>query len=141
MATKTAAKGWVAKYAATATPITTIDNVRSVRPAGGSREMLNATTHGSTTTKQYIPANLRDTNEVMLRYIYDPADTIHELVRSHWSAGTKGYLTLVAPDTGQANFIHAGYWTSWEIVDQDPENGLLEVEATFKADDVDSFSA
>lgn len=141
MATKTAAKGWVAKYAATATPTTTIDNLRSVRLGGGSREMLNATTHGSSSAKEYLPAPLRDTNEIAIRFLYDPADTIHELVRAHWSAGTKGYLTLVAPDTGAANFIHQGNVTEWQVIDQDPETGLMEVEITFKGDQVDTFSA
>lgn len=141
MAAITPSKGWVAKYAATATPTTTIDNLRSVRLGGGSREMLNTTTHSSSTTKSYKPAPLRDTNEVALRFLYDPADTLHELVRAHWSAGTKGYLTLVAPDSGNANFVHEGNITDWQIVDQDPETGLMEVEIVFKADGADSFAA
>lgn len=138
---KFAAKGWVAKYAATATPTTSITNLKSVRLTGGARQMLDATTHESTTTKDYIPSPLRDTNEAILRFLYDPADTIHELVRSHWSAGTKGYLTLISPDTGNANFVHSGNITEWQITDQDPETGLLEVEITFKADSADSFTA
>lgn len=141
MASKFASKGWVAKYAATATPTTTIDNLRSVRIGGGGREMLNSTTHGSSTTKDYIPSPLRDTNEVTLRFLYDPADTIHELVRNHWSAGTKGFLTLVSPDTGAANFVHEGNVTDWQTTDQDPETGLLEVEITFKASVADTFTA
>lgn len=141
MANKYASKGWVAKYGASPSPTTTIDNLSSVRFSGGGRELLNATTHASAVTKEYLPASLRDTNEVSLRFFYDPADTVHELVRAHWSAGTKGYLTLVAPDSGAATFAHEGHITEWQLTDQDPESGLMEVEVTFRAINVETFTA
>ncbi len=140
MATKNAAKGAVVKYAATATPTTTVDNLRSCKPKPGAREMLNSTTHGSTTTKDYLRAPLRDTNEITFRFLWDPADTIHELLRSHHSAGTTGYLTAVMPDTGAAEWAMTGNITNFDPLDLDPETGLMEVECTFKATGPDTYT-
>lgn len=142
MASKYAAKGWVAKYAATATPTTTIDNLRRLRFKQGDRVLLDTSNHGTSGgVKESIIAALREANEVVMSFLYDPADTIHELVRSHHSAGTVGYLTVVAPDTGSAQWAHTGHMLTWEIADQDPETGLLEVEVSYKATGADTFTA
>lgn len=140
MATKFTAKGAIAKYAATATPTTTIDNLLEVSITIGDRGMINATTHGSTTTKDYLAEPLRDTNEVSGKICYDPADTIHELMRNHQNAGTKGYLTIVLPDTGAAQWAMSGYITRFSVPTLNPETGKLEADFTFKADTVDAFT-
>lgn len=140
MATKYAAKGAVLKYAATATPTTTVDNLLEVSISIGDRGMIPATTHGSATTKDYLAEPLRDTNEISGKVCYDPADTIHELMRSHHNAGTKGYLTLVLPDTGTAQWAMSGYLTRFSVPTLNPESGKLEADFTYKADTVDTFT-
>lgn len=140
MATKFAAKGAIAKYAATATPTTTIDNLLEVSITVGARGMINTTTHGSTTTKDHMVEPLRETNEVSGKIMYDPADTIHELMRSHHSAGTLGYLTLVLPDAGAAQWAGSGYITSYQIEGMTPE-GELAVRIRFKYTSVETFTA
>jgi hypothetical protein len=140
MSQKYAAKGWLFKYAASATPTTTIDGLRRLRFKQGDRVLLDTSDHATSAVKTSIPAALREANEVVATFLYDPADTIHELVRAHHSAGTKGFGTVVAPDTGAAQWAHSGYVTTWEIADQDPETGLLEVEISYKADGADTFT-
>lgn len=142
MANKFAAKGWQFKYAATATPTTTIDNLRRLRFKQGDRVLLDTSNHGTSGgVKEAIMAALREANEVVASFLYDPADTIHELVRAHQAAGTLGYGTVVAPDTGAAQWAHSGHMLTWEIADQDPETGLLEVEVSYKAVGADTFTA
>lgn len=141
MATKIAAKGAILKYAATASPITTIDNLVEVSLTVGPRGLINTTTHGSATTKDYIAEPLRDTNEISGKILYDPADTIHELMRSHHAAGTTGYMTIVLPDAGAAQWALSGVLTVFSIPSLNPESGRLEVDFTFKAFTVDTFTA
>jgi hypothetical protein len=140
MATKYTSKNSILKYAATATPTTTVDNLVEVSITIAEREMIDATSHSSATTKDYLAAPLRDTNEVSGKIIYDPADTIHELMRNHAAAGTKGYATLVLPDAGAAQWAMAGYLTRFSVPTLNAE-GKLEVDFTFKADGPDSFTA
>lgn len=141
MATKIAAKGAILKYAATATPTTTIDNLVEVALTIGDRGVINTTTHGSATTKDYMAEPLRDTNEVSGKILYDPADTIHELMRNHQSAGTTGYLTIVLPDAGAAQWAMSGVLTRFSVPTLNPESGRLESDFTFKAFTVDTFTA
>ncbi len=141
MASKFAAKGAILKYAATATPTTTVDNLLEVSVTIGDRGMINTTTHGSSTTKDYMAEPLRDTNEVSGKIIYDPADTIHELMRLHQSAGTLGYMTIVLPDTGAAQWAMSGNLTRFSVPTLNPETGKLESDFTFKAVTVDTFTA
>lgn len=134
-------KGWVLKYGAIAIPNTTIDNHTNVDFNPGARSMINTANHSDTTIKSRIKEPLRDAPQVTFSFLYDPADTIHELLRSHHSAGTKGYLTILAPDSGTAEWALIGYVTDWAISGQDAESGRLEVAITFMADAVETFTA
>lgn len=140
MATKIAAKGAILKYAATASPTTTVDNLVEVSINPGSRGVINTTTHGSTTTKDYLAEPLRDTNEISGKILYDPADTIHELMRNHHAAGTTGYMTVILPDQGAAQWALSGVLTTFSIPTLNPESGRLEVDFTFKALTADTFT-
>jgi hypothetical protein len=96
MSTRIASKGAIAKYAATATPTNVIPGVRSVAVTVGSRAVIDSTCHDSTTTKEYIPAPLRDTNSVDITVAHDPANSHHEAIRAAHAAGTLHYLTRSA---------------------------------------------
>lgn len=135
------AKGVIVKYAATATPTTEVTNKAEVGFEDGERELIPSTTHENTTVKTYLDSGLRDTFAVMLRLLLDPADTIHELMRNHHSAGTLGYLTLVLPDTGAAQWAMSGNITQFSVPTLNPETGRLEADFTFKAVTVDTFTA
>lgn len=138
---KIAAKGVVAKYAATATPTTNIDYLKELSLNIGEREMINTTSHDSSGVKDYLPSPLRDSNEVEGTIFYDPANTIHELMRSHHAAGTKGFLTVVLPDTGNAQWAMEGHITAFSIPTLNPETGALEVTFRFKAIAAETFTA
>lgn len=140
MSTKIAAKGAIGKYAATATPTNVIGGLLEIALTIGDRGLIPATTHDSATTKDYIPEPLRDTNEVTLKIMYDPADTTHELMRSHHAAGTKGYLTVVLPDAGAAQWAMSGYILKFGVPTLNPETGRLEADIVYKADTVDTFT-
>ena len=134
------AKGVIVKYAATATPTTEVVNKAEVGIEDGERELIDSTTHENTTTKSYVDSGLRDTLGIPLRLLLDPADTIHELMRSHWAAGTLGYLTIVLPDTGAATWSGSGYITSYQVEGMTPK-GELAVRIRFKYASAETFTA
>jgi hypothetical protein len=138
---KIAAKGAIVKTGSSATPTTNLAQVRSVSVTVGEREMINVTTHDSTTTKEYIPALLRDTNQVEIEIAYDPANATHEDVRAAHAAGTKWYFTVVLPDAGAAQFAMSGYITAFSISPLDPETGALMATISYRADTADTFTA
>jgi len=137
---KYSAKGVIVKYAATATPTTEITQKAEVSFEDGDRTLIDTTTHETTTARSYSDSGLRDTFAVGLRLLLDPADTIHELIRSHHNAGTIGYLTLVLPDAGAAQWAGSGIWTSFNIEGMTAD-GMLAARGRFKFTSVESFTA
>jgi len=141
MSTRIATKGTLVKHGASAAPSTNLAGVRSVQPGDGLRAMINATCHDSSTTLEYIPAPLRDTQSLAITIAYDPADTGHEAVRAAYAAATKYYFTLVLPDAGNAQWAFSGYITSFLVSGNvDPETGLLEATINYKADAAETFT-
>lgn len=140
MSTRIATKGAVVKHGSSATPTTTLAGVRSVELIGGTREMIDATCHDSSTTKEYIPAPLRDTLGLRVTLAHDPADTGHEALRAAWAAATLYYLTLILPDTGAAQWALSGYITDFLPAQLNPDTGLLEAVFTYKANAVETFT-
>lgn len=140
MSTRIACKGAQLKYAATATPTNIIPGLRSVALTIGDRELINATCHDSTATKEYIAALLRDTAGIECTIAYDPAATAHEAIRAAQAAGTLHYLTIVLPDTGAAEWALSGYWLSFGMPTLNPETGLMESTLKFKASGAETFT-
>lgn len=137
---KIAAKGVIVKTGSAATPSTSLANVKSVSIDTGSREMINTTTHDSATTKDYIPAPLRDTVSAEISLVWDPAAATHdELVDAHL-AGTKWYFTFIMPDAGAAAFACGGYITGLSVPSLDPETGALMCTVSYKADSAETFT-
>jgi predicted secreted protein len=137
---KISAKGMILKIATTATPTTSLLGLRTIGFNQGAREQIDVTTHDSTVTKEHVDSGLRDTPEIGLTLIYDPADTIHELVRAAHAAGTLVYFTIVLPDTGAAAWACSGHVTQFEI----PNRGVgdpLEANITLKAKVAETFTA
>lgn len=137
---KISAKGIIVKYGTSANPTNVLANVKTIGFNQGAREMIDVTTHDSTTSKQYVDGGLRETAEIELSLVYDPADTGAEALRGYHAAGTLCYIVVVLPDTGAAQWEAAGHITQFNI----PARGVndaLEANITFKAKSVDTFTA
>lgn len=140
MSTRIASKGAIAKYATTSAPTNVIAGVRSVAITIGSRPMIDATGHDDTSTKNYIPAPLRDTIDVEITVAHDPANAGHEAIRAAHAAGTLHYLVIVLPDAGAAQWEASGYWTEFGVPSMNPDTGLLECTLKFKSNAVETFT-
>lgn len=140
MSTRISTKGTVIKHGASATPTTTLAGVRSITPGDGLRELIDATCHDSSTTKEYIKAPLRDTFSLSITLAYDPADTGHEAIRAAHAAGTLYYLTMVLPDAGAAQWELSGYLTGFSVGALNPTTGLLEATVAYKAIAAETFT-
>lgn len=137
---KIVAKGAIVKFGLTATPTTTFPQLKIVALEGGEREMLDATTHDSASTFEYIAAALRDTRGLPMEFLYDPANATHEQMRAAQEAGTLVYCTLILPDAGAAQWAMSGYLTRFNVGNLEPKSGLLEASAAFKAIGAETFT-
>lgn len=138
---KYAAKGAIIKSGSSASPTTTLTQLKSVSLTIGERELLDATTHDSSTAKEYVAAGVRDTSMVEAEILYDPADATHEAVRAAQAAGTTWYWTVILPDTGAAQWAMSGVIRSFSLGSLDPVSGLIQASISFKALAVETFTA
>lgn len=134
------AKGVILKYGATADPSSVVTNKAEVGFEDGERELIDSTTHENTVTKSYLDSGLRDTAGIPLRLLLDPADTQHELMRSHWSSGTGGYATLILPDAGAAQWTGPVQVMMWQIEGM-TTRGELAVRTRLKFTGTETFTA
>lgn len=137
---KFTAKGVVVKTGSSATPTTTLPGVKSVSVNTGTREMVNVTTHDSTTTKEYLPAPLRDTVSIEIELVFDPTAVTHDAIVDAKDAGTKWYFTVILPDSGAAQWALSGYITDLSVPTLDPETGSLMCTISYKADTADTYT-
>ena len=137
---KTPTKGVIVKTGNSATPTTNLANVKTVRAKPGRREMIKSTTHDDTNVDSYVPRPVRDSSDLEIVALWDPANQTHEDVRAAHAAGTKWYFTVIFPDAGAAQYALEGYITDFEPGDFDTESGLMEVTIRFKATAVETFT-
>lgn len=123
--TKISAKGTKLKIALTATPTTELTELQSIGLDQGERDQIDMTSHSSTVTEEFTDSGLRKTVGISGVIFYDPADTIHELLRAAHAAGTLVYATLVLPDAGNAQWACSGYVTAFSIPDRGPKDPLI----------------
>lgn len=137
---KYSTKGVVVKTGSAATPTTNLPQVKTVQVKPGRREMLKVTAHDSSNTDEYIARPLRDTADLEIVLLWDPALVTHnELLTAH-AAGTKWYFTVIFPEAGAAQFALAGYITEIEPGGLDAESGTMEMTVRFKADSAETFT-
>jgi hypothetical protein len=134
------AKGVILKFGATAAPTAVVTNKAEVGLDDGDRQLLDSTTHENATTKSWLDSGLRDTFGLACRLLLDPADTVHELLRSAHNTGTTHYATLVLPDAGAAEWTGPVVVTSYQVPGMTPD-GLLEVNVRIKFVDAETFTA
>lgn len=137
---KSKAKGVVIKAALTATPTTLLSQEAEVGFNQGDRTLLDVTTHDSSVTKDYLDSGLRETAECEITCEYDPANTIHELIRAAAAAGTLVYLTMVLPDAGNAQWALSGIVLGFSLPPMTPGSSL-KMSFKFKAIGADTFAA
>lgn len=140
MSTRYATKGGIVKHGASATPTTNLAGVRNIAIAGGDRQLIDASCHDSTGTKEYILSPLRDTMDLTITVAWDPADTGHEAIRAAFAANTKYYLTVVFPDGGNAQYAFEGYFTNVQPQALNPTDGIMESVFSFKATAAETYT-
>lgn len=136
---KYSAKGCQVKHGTSANPTDVLAQVESVGFTQGDRELLDVTTHDSSTTKQYVDSGLRETSEVSINLLYDPADAGHEALRAAEANGTVYYITVILPDAGAAQWAAVGYVTGFNVPDRSPGDPLTAT-VTFKARSAETFT-
>ncbi len=103
-------KGLVAKIGITSPPSTAIVALGDSTLELGERDsLIQSTTHDSPSgTHEFLDPGYKAPASFSGEILYDPADTVHELIRAAHAAGTTLYLLLALPDTGNAEFLFGG---------------------------------
>lgn len=139
MPVKYPAKGTQVKHGASAAPTTVLGQLKSANISPGMRTLIESTTHDNTVTKSYVDSGLRDTPDLDMTVVLDPADTGHEAVRAAHAAGTPYFFTLILPDVGAAQWALSGIILEVSVPALTPQ-GLLEMTIKFKATSADTYT-
>lgn len=100
-------KGLIAKIGAANPPTTAIVQLGDGTINLGDREgAIDVTTHDNTTgTVELMDVGFKTPMTFDGEVIWDPADTVHEVIRAAHDAGTLLYFLVILPDAGAAQFI------------------------------------
>ncbi len=100
-------KGLIAKIGASNPPTTAIIQLGDGNLDLGARESaLDVTTHDNTTgTVDLMDNGFKTPMSFSGAIIWDPADTVHEVIRAAEEAGTLLYFLIIVPDTGTAQTL------------------------------------
>ena len=103
-------KGMTAKIGASASPTTAIVALGDSTLELGERDaLINATTHDTSSgTHEFLDPGFKSPASFSGEILYDPADSVHEVIRAAHNAGTTLYLLITLPDTGAATFEFSG---------------------------------
>jgi predicted secreted protein len=101
------AKGLIVKIGASNPPTTAVAQLGDSTLNLGEREAaVDVTTHdNSTGTVELMDIGFKTPLSFEGEIIWDPADTVHEVMRAAHDAGTLLYILVILPDTGAAQFI------------------------------------
>lgn len=100
-------KGWTLKVGAVNPPTTLLTQLGDGTLELGERDaLIQSTTHDTTTgTHEFLDPGFKAPASCSGEYLYDPADTVHEVVRAAHDAGTTLYLLATLPDAGAATYL------------------------------------
>jgi len=100
-------KGVIAKIGAANPPTTAIVQLGDGTLDLGAREgALDVTTHDNTSgTTDMMDNGFKTPMSFNGEILWDPADTVHEVIRAALEAGTLVYFLLILPDTGAAQTL------------------------------------
>ena len=134
-------KGFIAKIGASNPPTTAIVALGDSTLELGERDaLLDVTTHDSTTgVHEFLDNGFKSPASFNGEIIYDPADTVHEVIRAAHEAGTTLYLLAILPDTGAAQFVFAGRVRNLNL--PLPVQGKLTLNVTFEGTAATTFTA
>jgi predicted secreted protein len=136
MATKFAAKGTKLQIN-TGSSLVDIPSVESFTFGQGQTELIDVTTLDSSSYREFVNG-FKDADEISAEIIYDPADTVHEYIRTN-HGGTAKAMGVVLSDTGNATFTFNALITQVSFpVDKD---GPIRMSVTFKPTGAISFTA
>jgi len=110
-------KGTDAKIGVANPPTTSIVAMGDVTLNLGERDALTqVTTHDSTTgIHEFLDHGFASPPSFSGEIMYDPADTVHEVIRAAHQAGTSLYLKVTLPDAGNATYLFPGRVKSLSI--------------------------
>lgn len=110
-------KGMAALIGATNPPTTAIIQLGDSTLELGERDPLEkVTTHDSTTgIHDFLDQGYASPPSFTGEIVYDPADSVHEVIRAAHAAGTTLYLKITLPDTGNAVIVFPGRVTSLSL--------------------------
>ena len=101
------AKGLIVKIGAANPPTTAVAQLGDSTLNLGEREAaVDVTTHdNSTGVVELLDIGFKTPLSFDGEIIWDPADTVHEVMRAAQDAGTLLYILVILPDTGAAQFL------------------------------------
>lgn len=135
------AKGAVFKWGAANPPTTVIGQAGDSTIELGERAgLLDVTTHdNSTGTFDKLDAGFKEPFKFSGELLWDPADATHEILRAAQDAGTAGYLLVILPDAGAAQWIVPSRITSIGL--PLPVNGKLMANVVIDGTGASTFTA
>lgn len=134
-------KGWSIKIGVSAVPTTPITQLGDGTLDLGERDaLINSTTHDTTSgIHEQLDPGFKGCASLAGEYLYDPADTVHEVVRAAHAAGTTLYVICTLPDTGTATFSFTVRVKSLSI--PFPVMGKLAINYSFEGLSAETFAA
>ena len=134
-------KGLSALIGASNPPTTAILQLGDGNIDLGEREgLIDVTTHdNSTGVTEQLDNGFKTPMSFSGEILYDPADSVHEVIRAALDAGTALYIKLVLPDTGAATFIAACRVKSFGVAV--PVKGKLSAQLSVEGMGATTFTA
>jgi hypothetical protein len=100
------AKGALVYFGSANPPTTLIGQMGDCEFDTGERDgLLDSTTHDTSNTREKLDNTLKQPPKLGGDILYDPADTVHEIVRSNQQVYAAGYCKVVLPDAGNAQWV------------------------------------
>lgn len=100
-------KGWTLLIGAPNPPTTALTQLGDGTLDLGERDaLMDVTTHDTAgNTHENLDTGFKQAASISGEYLYDPADTVHEVIRAAHGTGATLYAKATLPDTGAAVFL------------------------------------
>ena len=116
----------------------TIGELTSIGGIELTAEVIDMTSHQSTSRYREFIQGVIDAGEVAFTGVAVPGDTGQAQVYTHFAAGTAAELTITFPDT--SNWVFQAVPTRFKSVESAELDGKLEFSGAFKVTGVPSWS-
>jgi predicted secreted protein len=115
-------------------PIVTVASVKSISGPKLSAEQLDVTTHDSASSYREFVASFKDSGDVQITVVFDPAEASHGSstgLLSLFESGAKTAFKITFHSTPASNLSFSGIVTGFEWSNQEV-NSILEASITIK---------